>query len=167
MVLLKFWSGALIGWGIWFRIQQVPTWHTFGRPLSTKNKKYMKKRDVDLNIMFFNVFLVFRGAGSSKSMPSGVGSTTFYEESGEEKLKLGEICFEWKWRSEWKDDKRIYWTVPHSKFWFEVKFWPWEDVRSILVENLVFVLSHTSSPFILQRKMTQIKGYKFGVNIHS
>ena len=35
----------------------------------------------------------------------------FYEESGEEKLKLDEICFEWKWRSEWKDEKRSIWSL--------------------------------------------------------
>ena len=36
-----------------------------------KNKKYMKKRDVDVNIMFFHVFLVFCGARSTKTIPSG------------------------------------------------------------------------------------------------
>ena len=71
MVLLKFRSGALVGWGIQFQIQRVPTWNTFGGPYSMKNKKYMKKHDVDINIMFFHVFLVIRGAGSTESMPSG------------------------------------------------------------------------------------------------
>ena len=57
--------------GIQFHIQQVPTWHTFGGPHSTKNNKYMKKRDVDVSITFFHVFIVFRGMKSTKSMPSG------------------------------------------------------------------------------------------------
>jgi hypothetical protein len=79
--------GEIVGWGIQFhiqrvptcntfggphsiknkksmkksdaRIQRVPTWHTFGGPYSTKNKKYMKKRDDDLSITFFHVFLIF------------------------------------------------------------------------------------------------------------
>ena len=45
--LLKFRSGELIGWGIYFGIQQVPTQHTFDGPLYPKNKKYLKKRDDD------------------------------------------------------------------------------------------------------------------------
>ena len=68
VLLLKFQLGALVGWGIQFRIQRVPTWHTFGGPRSTKNKKYMKKRDVDVSVTFFHVFLVFHGEGSTKSM---------------------------------------------------------------------------------------------------
>ena len=36
-----------------------------------KKKKYMTTHDVDVNITFFHVFLVFCGAGSIKSMPSG------------------------------------------------------------------------------------------------
>ena len=71
MVSLKFQMGAAVGWGIQFRIQRVPTWHTFGGPLSMKNDKYMKKRDDDVIITFFHVFIVFRGSGSTKSMPSG------------------------------------------------------------------------------------------------
>ena len=39
VVLLKFRSGALFGWGIQLCIQRVPTWHTFARPHSMKNKK--------------------------------------------------------------------------------------------------------------------------------
>ena len=68
MVLLKFRTGVVIGWGIQFRIQRVPTQHTFGGPRSTKNEKYMKKRDVDVIITFFHVFLIFHGEGSTKSM---------------------------------------------------------------------------------------------------
>ena len=47
--LLKFRSRELVGCGIWFRIQQVPTLHTFDRPRYPKNKKYLKKRDDDTN----------------------------------------------------------------------------------------------------------------------
>ena len=57
--------GAVIGWGIQFRIQ-VSTRHTFGGPRSTKNEKYMKKHDADVNITFFHVFLIFPGVGSTK-----------------------------------------------------------------------------------------------------
>ena len=41
--LLKFRSGELDGCGIWFRIQRVPTLHTFDGPLYPKSKKYLKK----------------------------------------------------------------------------------------------------------------------------
>ena len=40
--LLKFRSGELIGCGIKFRIQRVPTWHTFDGPRYPQNKKYLK-----------------------------------------------------------------------------------------------------------------------------
>ena len=40
--LLKFQSGELIGCGIKFRIQRVPTRHTFDGPHYPKNKKYLK-----------------------------------------------------------------------------------------------------------------------------
>ena len=53
VVLLQFQVGALVGRGIQFRIQQVPTLRTFDGPLPTKN-------DI-LNI-------IFSGAGSIKSM---------------------------------------------------------------------------------------------------
>ena len=43
MVLLKFRLGALIGWGIQFQIQQVPTWHTFGGPLSSYFLFFMER----------------------------------------------------------------------------------------------------------------------------
>ena len=41
--LLKFRSGELVGCGIWFCIQRVPTLHTFDGPRYPKNKKYLKK----------------------------------------------------------------------------------------------------------------------------
>ena len=43
--LLKFRSGELIGRGIKFRIQRVPTRHIFDGARYPKNKKYLKKRD--------------------------------------------------------------------------------------------------------------------------
>ena len=69
--LLKFWSGELVGCGIWFRIQRVPTMHTFDRPRYAKNNKYLKKRDDDVIITFFQVFIIFGVAGSIKSMHCG------------------------------------------------------------------------------------------------
>ena len=36
-----------------------------------ENDKYMKNYDVDVNIMFFHVFHVFRGARSTKTILSG------------------------------------------------------------------------------------------------
>ena len=69
--LLKFRSGELVGCGIWFRIQRVPTLHTFDGPRYPKNKKYQKKCDDDIIITFFQVFLVFGEAGSIKSMQCG------------------------------------------------------------------------------------------------
>ena len=64
-----------IGRSRWMRIkfciQRVPTRHTFDGPLYPKNKKYLKKQNDDIIISFFQVFLVFRVAGSVKSMPLG------------------------------------------------------------------------------------------------
>ena len=55
----------------WWRIQRVPTLHTFDGPRCPKNKKYLKKCNDDIIITFFQVFLVFGAARSVKSMPSG------------------------------------------------------------------------------------------------
>ena len=71
MFLLEFRSGELVGCRIKFRIQRVSTWYTFDGPLYPKNKKYLKKRNDDIIIPFFRVFLIFGVAGSIKSMPSG------------------------------------------------------------------------------------------------
>ena len=71
MFLLKFRLGELVGCGIKFCIQRVPTRHTFDGPRYPKNNKYLEKRDDDVIITFFQVFLVFGVAGSIKSMPSG------------------------------------------------------------------------------------------------
>ena len=69
--LLKFWSGELVGCVIWFRIQRLPTLHTFDGPRCPKNKKYLKKRDDGIIITFFQVFFIFGVEGSIKSMQCG------------------------------------------------------------------------------------------------
>ena len=69
--LLKFRSGELIGCVILFRIQRVPTQHTFEGPLYPPKNKYPKKHDDDVIVTFFQVFLVFGVAGPVKSMSSG------------------------------------------------------------------------------------------------
>ena len=66
--LLKFRSGDLVGCGIKFCIQRVPTWNTFDGPCYPRNKRYLKKRDDDIIITFFQVFLVLGVVGSVKSM---------------------------------------------------------------------------------------------------
>ena len=43
MFLLKFQLGELVGYGIKFHIQRVPTRHTFDGARYPKNKKYLKK----------------------------------------------------------------------------------------------------------------------------
>ena len=69
--LIKFRSGELVGCGIKFYIQRVPTLHTFDGPCYPKNKKFLKKCDDDVIITFFQVFLVFGVSRSFKSMLSG------------------------------------------------------------------------------------------------
>ena len=71
MFLLKFRLGELVGCRIKFHIQRVPTQYTFHGTRYPKNKKYLKKCDDDIIIIFFQVFLVFGVAGPVKSMPSG------------------------------------------------------------------------------------------------
>ena len=72
MFLLKFWSGELIGCGIWFHIQQVPTLHTFNGPLYPKKINTWEKKTWRWHHHHvFQVFLVFGVAGSVKSVPSG------------------------------------------------------------------------------------------------
>ena len=66
--LLKFQSGEFVGCRIKFYIQGVLSRHTFDGPHYPKNKKYLKKHDDDVIITFFQAFLVFRVAGSVKSM---------------------------------------------------------------------------------------------------
>ena len=67
VILLKFRSGELDGYGIKFHIQRVPTWHTFNMPRYPKNKKYLKKCESH----FFQVFIFLGVAGSIKSMLGG------------------------------------------------------------------------------------------------
>ena len=69
--LLKFWSRELPECEIKFCIQWVPTQNTFYGPLYPKNKKYLRKCDDNIIIMFFRVFLVFGVADPIKSMLSG------------------------------------------------------------------------------------------------
>ena len=69
--LLKFRSKELVGCGIKFHIQQVPTWHTFNGPRYPKNKKYLKNVMMTSSSHLLRVFLVFGVVGSIKSMPSG------------------------------------------------------------------------------------------------
>ena len=69
--LFKFRMGELVGCRIKFRIQQVPTLHTFDGPRYPKNKKYLEKYDDDVIITFFQVFLVFGVAGLVKSIHCG------------------------------------------------------------------------------------------------
>ena len=68
LFLLKFRLVELVGCGIKFWIQWVPTWHTFDGPCYPKNKKYLKKHDDDVIITFFQEFLIFGVVGSVKSM---------------------------------------------------------------------------------------------------
>ena len=60
--LLKIRLGELVGCGIWFCIQRLPTLHTFDVPRYPKNKKYLK------NVMMtssshFSVISCFWGGG--------------------------------------------------------------------------------------------------------
>ena len=50
---------------------RVPIQHTFNRPRYPINKKYLKKRDDDVIITFFQVFIIFRVVGSIKSIQCG------------------------------------------------------------------------------------------------
>ena len=45
MFLLKYRLGNLVGYGIKFCMQRVPTRHTFEGTCYPKNKKYLKKHD--------------------------------------------------------------------------------------------------------------------------
>ena len=69
--LLKFRLGELVVCRTKFRIQRVPTRHTFDRPLYPKNKKYLQKHDDDIIITFLQVFLISGVVGSVKSMHCG------------------------------------------------------------------------------------------------
>ena len=86
--LLKFRSRELVGCGIWFRIQRVPTLHTYDGPRYPKNKKFLKKHDVDVIIMFFQLFLVFGIAGSIKSMPRGYSLDAEFNSASQRALPI-------------------------------------------------------------------------------
>ena len=62
--LLKLWSRELIGCEIKFRIQRVPTRHTFDRACYLKNKKYLKNCDDDVILTFVQVFIIFWDSGA-------------------------------------------------------------------------------------------------------
>ena len=76
--LLKFRSGELVGCEIKFRIQRVPTWHTFNGPRYPKNKKSSSH--------FFQVFLIFGIARSVKSMPSWYSLDAKFKSSPDQNL---------------------------------------------------------------------------------
>ena len=76
--LLKFQLGELVGCGIKFRIQRVPTQHTFDKPRYPKNK----------NHHVFQIFLVFGVAGSIKSMPSGYSWDAEFNSASNELFRL-------------------------------------------------------------------------------
>ena len=82
--LLKFRLGELDGCGIWFRIQRVPTLHTFDGPRYPKNKKYLKKRDDGVIITFFQVFLDFGVAEIFKIMSSEYSLDAEFDSSSNE-----------------------------------------------------------------------------------
>ena len=94
--LLKFRSGELVGCGIKLWIQRVPTRHTFDGSPYPKNKKYLKKRDDDVIIMLFQVFIIFGIEGSIKSMSSGYSLDVEFNSASNEchrHVFLGISCF--------------------------------------------------------------------------
>ena len=70
-VCQKYAVWVLVGCRIKFCIQRIPNRHTFYGPLYPKNKKYLEKRDDDVIITFFHVFLVFGEVRSIKRMRCG------------------------------------------------------------------------------------------------
>ena len=64
--LLKFRLGELIGCGIQFFIQRVPTRHTFDGPPYHKNKKYIKNVMMTSSSCFFRYILFLGQTGPSK-----------------------------------------------------------------------------------------------------
>ena len=103
--LFKFLSRELVGCGIQFLIQRIPTRHIFCGSRSMKNEKYKKTRDADINITFFHVFLVFCGARSTKSMPSGYSLDE----------ELNSPSNEWSWSKFEKNLKEISWKYELKK----------------------------------------------------
>ena len=113
--LLKFWSGELIGCGIKFQIQRLPTRYTFDRTHYPKNKKYLKKCDDDIIITFFQVFLVFGISGSIKSMQCGYSLDA---ESNSASNELSRSKFEWKHNEICRkyEQKIVFFMIPIPKF---------------------------------------------------
>ena len=78
------------------------TLHTFDGPRYPKNKKYLEKRDDDIIIMLFQVFIVLGVDGSVKSMLSGYSLDAEFNSVSNElsqskfELKHGEICRKYK-----------------------------------------------------------------------
>ena len=64
--LLKFRSREIVGCGIKFCIQWVPTWHTFDEPCYPKNKKYLENVMMMSSLHFFRYFLFLGWQGPSK-----------------------------------------------------------------------------------------------------
>ena len=71
MFLLKFRSGELIGCGIKFCIQWVPSRHTFDEPRYPKNKKYLKNVMMTSSSCFFRYFLFLGYRAMSKVCRAG------------------------------------------------------------------------------------------------
>ena len=82
--LLKFRSGELVGCWIKFRIQRVPTRHTFDGPRYPKNKKYLKNMMMTSSSRFFQVFPILGVAWSFKIMSSGYSLYAEFNSSSNE-----------------------------------------------------------------------------------
>ena len=76
LFLLKFRSGDLVGCGIKFRIQRVPTPHIFDGTCYPKNKKYLKNMMMMSSSHFFR-YLLFLGYLNP--------------------LKVCRVCTRWMW----------------------------------------------------------------------
>ena len=110
--LLKFQSGELVGCEIWFRIQRVPTLHTFDRPRYPKNNKYLKKCDDEPSKEIRKLArpcrlwscLSVRGEGRSKMAWTFSGSTviplweTMKPNNRPAEMQKTHLCgFKWIW----------------------------------------------------------------------
>ena len=113
VVLVKLKERKLIGWRIQFFTWRVSTQHTFGSPRSMKKEKYVKKCDLDVNIMFFNL-LIFCEERATKGMPSGyllyAKLNSPSKECSDLKLEKSHMEISWKY-------KKIY-SFFSSKIWW-------------------------------------------------
>ena len=66
----KYTVWVLVGCGIKFRIQRVPTLHTFDKPHYPENKKYLKKHDDDIIITLFSGISCFLGSRAHQKYAS-------------------------------------------------------------------------------------------------